>query len=324
MPDKTVTVGPGKTYASLQAAITGEVAANADLVAMGGILNIVLYAFTDTTPATVTGFTVDATHYVNIYTDLSARHAGVWDGDKYTLAISSNNTCLTINNSYTRLQGVQIVFQVTDEGTGGDLIDVLQDHATINGNILKSETNQTYAFWCDAIFVGDGSGGAARIYNNLIYGIRFAAPRAAAIGINDPTMSYVYNNTIVNCDYGFYNSGTGCVAKNNLISGCGGAPFDGSANSGSGYNATDSASWGDYPGYTGDRLNQTFTFVAPGLSNFLITASDTGAYQYGVNLRADANCPFFIDITETPRQNPWSIGADQPQLNPAFMLLVIR
>jgi hypothetical protein len=58
MANKTVTVGPGKTYATLQAAITGEVSANANLVTMGGILNIVLYAFKDTTAVNVTGFTV--------------------------------------------------------------------------------------------------------------------------------------------------------------------------------------------------------------------------------------------------------------------------
>jgi|WetSurMetagenome_2_1015567.scaffolds.fasta_scaffold383543_2 hypothetical protein len=43
MADKTVTVGSGRDYATLQAAITWEVAANSDLVTMEGRLPIRQY-----------------------------------------------------------------------------------------------------------------------------------------------------------------------------------------------------------------------------------------------------------------------------------------
>ena len=113
MANKRVTVKPtGGTYTTLQAAITGEVTANANLVTMGGILTISIEGdwsgTTDTTAVNITGFTTDSTHYVNIITDSRNKFAGAYTTDKYKLVVSSGYTACTNTQNYTRITGIQI------------------------------------------------------------------------------------------------------------------------------------------------------------------------------------------------------------------------
>jgi hypothetical protein len=332
MANKTVTVGPGKTYASLQAAITGEVAANANLVTMNGILNIELYAFADTTPATVTGFTVDATRYVNIYTDPTARHVGVWDAAKYTLTRTTNGVAFTVNTSYTRVMGLQISSSPsTNTSTDSSGVNIATSDTlavTAAYNIIRC-TQPTFGQQSWGIETnGWNTGGAHKIYNNIIYGFSTTAAGTGGILIQDVTASYVYNNTICGCKTAIrITPGVSTpyiYAINNIIYNCTTLfNSDVTITSASGYNATEAASWGTgYAGFTGDRLSQTFSFVNAGGSNFLLKVTDTGAYKFGTNLSANAGCPFNMDVTGTSRSVPWSIGADQPFLSPAFLLLL--
>jgi parallel beta-helix repeat protein len=318
MADKTVTVGPGKTYASLQAAIAGEKTANPNLVTMGGILNIVLYAFNDTTTVNITGFTLSATRYINIYTDPSARHAGVWDGSKYNLIAASKTTAITIATKYTVITGLQIGVRATSDYGTFDAIKTTGGYTTACGNILRCVVDPSYSSstWG---FDDSYTAGNNKVFNNIIYGFNRLVPTDGAGGIYAQTSGdYIYNNTIVNCSHGIYlelnKSG---VVKNNLISNCV-LPIFGADSStwvGSGYNATDSSSWGagsTYTSLTGDHLSNTFSFVNSGSQNYLLSSSDTGALGLGTDLSADLYCPFTIDILGVLRTDPWSIGAHQP------------
>jgi hypothetical protein len=319
MADKTVTVGPGKTYASLQAAITGEVTANANLVTMGGILNIVLYAFADTTQATIAGFTTDATRYVNIYTASGERHSGYWDGNKYNLIVNTG-TPLIISNSYTRVNVLQVsVGMASDYGatrhgilvTGASVTGCRISQNIVRSTIASNFHNNAYGINCDYT----GAGGNF-IYNNIVYGFLNANASGGGIGTGASSASYAYSNTIVGCLNGIQaDNYRELVAKNNLISGCTTA-FNKGANStwtGSGYNSTNAASFGaNYTAQTGDRVSQAFTFTDAANKNYLITSADAGALVYGADLSADSYLPFGTDIIGVSRATPWSIGANQP------------
>jgi hypothetical protein len=315
LPGKTVTVGSGKNYASLQSAITGEVSANPNLTLLSGPLNIVLYPMNDTTPATVTGFTVDATHYVNILTDSSTRHVGVWNGSKYNLSVSGNSGILVLN-SYTRVVGLQILTSPTTTENNGIYFQI--------GNCLAAQNiiqcGGSYggsAGIADNPFIDDDELSASYIYNNIIYGFSiYGSGDGIFIAPGNDHIAYVYNNTIVGCNAGFdLDSYRSYSLKNNLISSCTIPIYGGNSTDflDSGYNATNNASWGtDYTSLTGDRLSQTFTFVNAGGNNYLITSGDTGAYQWGEDLSSDANYPFNTDILGLTRTAPWSIGASRP------------
>jgi hypothetical protein len=333
MADKTITVGPGKTYASLQQALSDEKVYNPDLVAMGGILNIVLYAFADTSSVSVSGFTTDATHYINIYTDTTARHAGVWNSNKYTLTRTSLGTVITVTTPYTRITGLQISSS-PNSNSSLDSSGIKADASpmTAVSNIIRC-TSPTRTQMTHGIETTDtAAGGTHHIYNNIIYGFSTSNAFSGGITCQDKNPSYIYNNTICDCKVGIRLSATDSpygYAINNLIYNCP-TPFNNgsAATSVCGYNATDGASWGtNYDGFTGDRLSQIFSFVNTGVFNYLLTTIDTGALTYGADLSADAYCPFDVDILGTTRTVPWSIGADQttfdPLSNPAFMLLMV-
>jgi hypothetical protein len=310
MASKTVTVGPGKTYASLQAAITGEVAANANLVTMNGVLNIELYAFTDTTPATVSGFTVDSTRFVNIYTAAEDRHAGVWDSAKYL--ISSTVDVIAVGCNYTRITGVQIASNAaSDYGTSGCGVRISPSvgDVTIDNCIIKSTTTPTWHTVMYGVYSPYNGVGRNKVYNNIFYVVPSLASNYGFY-LRGTNGSYLHNNTIVSASVGMY-ADIIASAKNNIFYNCT-RTFDVSTVSG-GYNSTNLAAWGaNYTNQTGDRLSQTFSFVDAVNKDYRLTTSDTGAYQLGTDLSADAYLPFSTDITGTSRTTPWSIGAHQP------------
>jgi hypothetical protein len=316
MASKTVTVGPGKTYASLQAAITGEVAANANLVTMNGVLNIELYAFTDTTQANVTGFTTDATRFVNIYTAVGDGHVGVWDSAKYNLSPSSNSTtAIIIASNYTRVAGIQVgVGSTTNYSAAFRGIEITAANYQVSGCIARCTIDPTYTVYAYGIY-GPTAAGSGFIFNNIVYGFKTARVGVGGIVAQGST-AYVYDNTVTGCSNGIVQAAyRAAVLKNNLLYGNTVAITGGTSTTftGSRNNSTDLAAWaGTYAGYTEDRLSQTFTFVDAANKDYRLTTSDTGAYQLGTDLSADTYLPFSTDITGTSRTIPWSIGAHQP------------
>lgn len=317
MADKTVTVGPGKTYATLQAAIAGERTANANLVTMNGVLNIELYAMDDTTAATVSGFTVDATRYVNIYTAAAARHAGYWGAGKYNL-IATNGTAITISNNYTRVIGLQVGVHAASDW-GNDMIGVSISSSAqgcmVASNVVRNTADQGFYPVFTGIESPYNSAGGHKIFNNIVYGFRSTSTLSTGINVSGSGASYIYNNTVYDCRRGILlPDWLPIVTRNNLVSSCT-TPFASSANSDytSSNNATNNSSFGTgYTNQTGDRVSQTFTFTDATNKNFLLSTSDAGALGYGADLSADSYCPFATDIVGNSRGTPWSIGASQP------------
>lgn len=118
---------------------------------------------------------------------------------------------------------------------------------------------------------------------------------------------FLYNCAFINCAAGAnFATANLCKANNNLFSGCTN-DLTGTFAAGSDYNATDNASFTHTVtggGNVNDRVGQTFTFSA----GFLLAANDTGAYNLGQDLSADANFPIATDARGLPRTTPTDIG----------------
>ena len=122
---RTVTVkSSGGDYTSLSAAEAGE---QADLPALDRQTNIEVYDFTDTTTVDITGWTTDATRYINIYAAVGNGHSGTWDNSKYNLSISAAfGGALAVRENYVRVTGLQFdCTHVTSAGTPVGTVDVI-------------------------------------------------------------------------------------------------------------------------------------------------------------------------------------------------------
>ena len=312
MADKTVTVkSSGGNYTSLNAALAGESANLTSGSYYGGgpgRLNIVCYSMTDTTSAaTGGGYTASSNYYINIYTDPSARHAGVWDSGKYNLSTATGSDSIYFYADYTHIS----YLQVSNSGTavtdncierGG-----YRNYATIIGNICKGGYN---GIICNNI----GNGGDL-IYNNIVYNCYRSGIYDSGVNGN---LSYVLNNTVYNCNtghvtyaYGLMDSGSGyLVAENNLISStynggsCGDFYFTGS-NITATYNiSSDTTAVGTGCQASKSLANIAFNSTTPGSENLGIQSSSC-AVGAGYNLSGT----FTTDITGATRGSPWDIGA---------------
>jgi hypothetical protein len=264
----------------------------------------------DTTAVTIDGWTTGENNYIKVYTPLSVRHKGKWTEDSYRLEVTTTDNyqnSLYIEEDYVIIDGLQILLNTSyDIGQVALNLDNLTDNntnITIKNNILKGNISGAAG---DGIGLYDpDSGGSIKIYNNIIYGFK------TGIYSGYSPHSYIYNNTIYNCQSdGIYRTGGSILAKNNLVASTT-DPFNanGGFAAGTDYNATDI---NDTPG-VGDhnRVNQTFSFVDAANDDFHLTSFDTGAQGAGWNLSSDPNLAFSTDIDGEPRGGDWSIGADQ-------------
>lgn len=123
------TSGSTRAYASLSA---WEAARQADLVtAADGEEVLCCGTAADTTEVTVDGWTTNATYYISIKgnpDDAAGRHEGIFSSSFYRIEVASGNICLRVNESYTRVEGIQAtlssasffsVFHIEDSTTVG-------------------------------------------------------------------------------------------------------------------------------------------------------------------------------------------------------------
>ena len=317
---RTVTVkSSGGDYASLNAALAGE---SADLVALDRQLTIECYAMQDTTAAsTGTGYTTDATRYIHITTPVSARHAGIFTTAKYYMNVASA-VCVAIKENFVRVSGLQFSSSTsTNVRTAGIVVDsqTTSNDIRIYNNIFRGETNSgdiTAGFDGVVIEESNGPNTHATIFNNILYGYYLRSysttqvPYCNGIILRYAGDSALYNNTVYKCCTCVFIGPYGTITvKNNLaarvtsaFSACAGAP-DVVA-----YNASDDGTADDWGG-TGNRINQTFTFVDAAGGDFHLASTDAGAKDYGVS---DPGSGLFSDdIDGVTRSGSWDIGADE-------------
>jgi hypothetical protein len=113
-------------FTSLAAALAHAASDHPDFTAgtgFDGILHVEISITTAETPAvTVSGFTTDSTHYLNIYTTAAARHGGEWSTSKYRLVgtPSGGRGMLDLGNGsplYATLTGLQSSVTLPQDAT---------------------------------------------------------------------------------------------------------------------------------------------------------------------------------------------------------------
>jgi hypothetical protein len=313
----------GAHYASLQAMVTGEVGAAPDLVGDSAILNVECSVFggnaADTTACVVSGFTTDATHYVNIYTPVAGRPLGTWDDTKYRLAVANpgGNGVLDIRQEFTRLVGIQV------RKTASNASDQMVLTVGSIGN-----TSAVYLSECIVRNVpGDAFRGAGiwvvdadvtvYVLNCIIYGFPDVVSNYASAVMVETGAAYVYSTTAIGGFLGlFVGTGATCNAKNSYFAE---TSTDGSAasitNGGTFNQTTCAVSDGSTLVDAGLRNiahnTTTFTNVTPGSENYHLP-SGSPLIDVGTNTSGEADpLNFTTDIDLQTRTGTWDIGADE-------------
>lgn len=275
----------------------------------------------DTTAVVIDGWTTSATQYIKIWTDPSEshRHEGVWSDSKYRLSLNTGGmikmSTIGQDNIHLKIDGLQMSIIVDENEDYNNCIYTAyrsNNNFDISNNIFKMSVSSGYSDENRGIYLQ--SEGTFRIWNNIFYGIRTGSSQtdsSAAIAINSSNVTaYIYNNTVIDCDYGFnYVSGSTVVAvlKNNIAQDCTNG-YNGSFSAASDYNISDLAS--DAPG-THSKNETTVTFV--GAADFHLDSTDTAAIGAGENLYANANLAVTTDIDgeARPSSGAFCIGADE-------------
>lgn len=307
-------------YASQAAAITGELAIGANLVA--GTNNLLVYlkssaGTADTSQALWNGFTTSSTYDIKIImdgTNGSDQHAGVWSESKYRLEVNDVSP-LVIYDDHVSVIGLQARTPAID---GADHIIFANYQGA--GSVLKIEqclvrgSNQSSGAQY-AITTVDAD---ADVYigNNIIYDIN--GPAGARGIVADGDEVFVYNNTVIGGNRGIADGAPASrptVLKNNICTGqtyacyyTGGAWDANSCNNIS----SDATAPGD-----NSKTSATPTFANAAGYDFHLAAGDTAAKDSGVDLNTDEDGWYNIaedidkDARDTVSGGTWDIGADE-------------
>src|SRR3989344_78147 len=312
------------------------------LISGNYILNIPLYY--DTGPEYFTGGGIYAgilisgssivtgpNNYIRIYTptntasevNLSQRHDGKWNNQKYSLIFSpDNNSTAAIRTykPYVKIDGLQIKIISTYNGNKGiEASYISSGWVEVSNNIITGQILN----YASGISMGYNIGNlTGKIWNNLIYDLRgtnYGSSKGIKFGEcynQDPCSTgtgYIYNNTIINVHGGINNESTLglIVAKNNIVQ-----------DSNWGYGGTFSASSNNIsnngaPG-SNSQNNTTVSFVNKTGKDFHLSPSDTKALNRGVSLISDPYLPVSSDIEGDSRPSgvAWDIGADEIYVAP--------
>lgn len=288
--ERLKTVRPsGGDYTSLAAAIAGEAG---NLVSADEWLHISCYAMTDTAEANITGYTTDADCRIVVDTPISERHKGIWDSNKYNITGNIGNGIIKISQAYVLIEGIQAHSTLGWSGSAIYLNDYFRD-IHISKCIAWGNT-------VSGIFVVSGPDLGYKIYNC----IAINSPRGFDIRSMD-----IYNCTAVNCTEGFRQSygainAYNCLSANNTT----GFSYVGSQGLNLYNCASSDGTAANFAG-SGNRINQTFSFVDAANGDYHLAENDTGARGYG--LTNPGSGLYLDDIDGETRTVPWDIGADQ-------------
>ncbi|OGS37737.1 MAG: hypothetical protein A2293_09840 [Elusimicrobia bacterium RIFOXYB2_FULL_49_7] len=318
-------------YIHLQDALLGatdSVHVNSkNLVSANVILNIPCYD--DSGPDTMhvslntASCTTGTNNYINIYTPYDTltevnkrqRHNGIATSGYTLMGVVSYQYIMVINlknpNAFVRIIGLIIT---SDKTRGVNTALWTACNAEIAYNIVH-DINPIYGSTCKGIDVGSHypSNPAPIVHNNICYNIPHSGIQVGTFAL----YAKVYNNTTVNNGrYGItvtIDIPMGYL-KNNLSCNNGTGDFTPVELNGSyktfDYNASSDSTANKFIG-TGNRINQTFTFVDYDGEDFRLAPTDTGARDCGMS---DPGAGAFFDDIEgqtRPSGSAWDIGADE-------------
>ena len=264
----------------------------------------------DTTAIVIDGWTLSATQYIKVWTDPaeSYRHNGTYQtGNKYRLEIDSV-TALTIADSHVRIYGISV-----------GLPDTANPRVAIGlaagaSGVIHVAYSILTSFYTGAAAVRRGintngsSTGTISIWNSLFYDFNASGDGTSA-GVNTDESGYtfnIYNCTFCDSERGIKRAASTVTAINCLASGTENG-FQGTITTS--YCAVDAVDDATLTG-TGDRNDQTFTFVNAGANDFHLDSTDSGARDYGDG--STVKSVFTDDIGGQARPATdldWDIGA---------------
>lgn len=291
----------GGDYSSLSA----FEALDRDIVANDEVMIADCYDLSDTTEVNFTGWTTDSTRYIIVQSNVP--HGGIWNTSAYRLT-SAFTVAINIGVNYTRIQGIQITGTGSgDYGSNGIKIANGVTNVIIERNLIRS--TYTGAQGSGTHYGIDVSPNltAHKISNNIIYGFANSGNNGKGLNSGIYAASYIYNNTVFNCDVGVADGGPGALYKNNIVKTCD-TDWSVSAVGTSNNNCSED---GTHPGTSGQTGAVTFVSEAGGSENLHLASGDTVAKANGADLSGDASYPISVDIDNVVRSGTWSIGADQ-------------
>ena len=259
--------------------------AGRDLIANGEQWNIACYGDSpDSTYSRIDDWTTSDENYLKIYTPVyksevgeSQRHQGKWDGSKYNISISGDDGIEVRQSGVVRIEGLQLSIHATGWQNLG-IIAQTQTTSTdvyIANNIIKGshEGAQDYH---SAIEMNNANV-RSHIWNNIIYGFNSGGDDNNGIWLRY-NESYVFNNTVYDCDTGFSRSAPGIVyAKNNIAQDCTDGFYD-VPSTNADFNISDLA--GDAPG-SHSKNSTNVSFRNESNDDLGLAMSDTSAQRSG-------------------------------------------
>jgi hypothetical protein len=275
----------------------------------------------DETPVVLNGFGDGPYNYIRIYTTPTARHNGKWDDSKYRLELWDNYTsygAIQNEQAYSRIDGLQIYIGNSDFETSNDGINVIPGNPAdvrVSNNIIHAAPSGTIhnTYGIHFGYSPDGTGKAARVWNNIIYGyVNGSNWDLGGIYIQGNWQyGYIYNNTIADSYMGIYTDSyyVTTVAKNNLVQVISNG-YNGTFDSESDYNISNIAD--DTTGGGHDKGTTTVSFVDLANNDYHLSTSDTAAQNAGTStILWDSNLSFTQDVDGSYRGAAWDIGADE-------------
>ena len=316
MADKTVTVGPSKTYATINAAMAAEYDDLTDAAYYSGgpgRLIIECYNQADTTEVDTVGQTwvTSADYYVWIKAMES--HGGKYSTSSYRMEPTGGSECFDFDSDHSpgHIWITGIIMNVT-----GATSNALSMGAGVGSGWMKIEkciligdSENLHGYVCSENDID------LYIWNSVIYG--FTATGSIGIRHNVGYDSYIYNCVIDDCYNGIDPSAGSERLKNTRITNCTTVAASEYIHSDSDYNLTDESTtipsnWGANSIDGNDT--PTISYVDSDNANLLlrdyhIESGDSGIGA-GTSLSSDLDIPFSDDIDGTTRSS-WDIGADE-------------
>ncbi len=278
----------------------------------------------DTTKVNISGWTVDAAHYIKVWTDPNdayGRHRGVWNENKYWMNVSDSagsDDAIDILEDYVWIDGLQMEMRTNIYSGSGCLgFDRMAGELKISNNICQivdNTNNYQYAFKKYTT----GSNATIKVWNNIIYGAINSSQDDGVgirlIGVGDTDIMYLYNNTVTGSYQGYYVTGSGNIdARNNIAyNNTDNYYFLGNYSDSS--NNLSGPTQSDSPG-SNKISNAIVQFLDAANNDFHLSPNDTVARNAGTstvnNLQLTVNNDIWFDIDGTARGNSWDIGADE-------------
>ncbi len=281
--------------------------------------NIACYAngsTADTTAVNIGGWTTTLPNYIKVYTPTlssevgtSQRHQGKLTTNAYLLDYTGTNYVLAMTVTNVTIDGLQFDY---DSGANRVAVSILPT-GVININLLNNiihEKNADVNTGNNAITkYTQPTGGALKIYNNIIYGFNDADDICIRDNVDSDAETLIYNNTLYDCTTGISGLST-TILKNNIIQNSSDG-FTGVFGAASDHNLSDVL--GDAPNATFAYGTATVTFLNESDNDFRLAYTDTAAHDLGTDLSADPYFAFSTDIQSQTRPggSAWDIGADE-------------